>query len=589
MLKVMLRFMLMCTLVLMGGSENVNIRGIVEQLRTNRQSRVNQEFLGDHHEYIPVQTITSDDDGHTRVAAAPEELKELIHVNPETLTAQQRRLLEQIMDRVARYGGLMVTNKIPTESTDADEEDEQARAHSTRSSIRNKTKSTTTSKRPLSVMVTKTAQKQSTSSASAAQSASTASLNQSATIARATQKPLTRQKLKSPSTTTTDSIPQLPSASTQFTTLTPSISSTINQNEAKTTSATSRQTVKPSDISLYDYNVTASALIESLSKPNSVVYQQRIRIPPPSASTHHPQVPAAANITKSKLQQKPPATGTAKPTKYHYYPHNQHIYLLPECAIQQVCNAVYVRLNYTQPLCACPSRYRDPCSASLNEDDLHTTKLIGDRSRKAITLAKTCESTTEMRECRAPKDWSLLALQNVRTGKSHYLVICRCPDGFRLEGPMSHDQPTYASVPGIRVFGMMCVKPGYYVKHPTQAQPPKRRPTRPPSHKFTDSYQQSQYQANYQYLSRPGSPVPFTSTISSQPQYQHIVSNTYSRQTRNGTSAEHQTENATEDVDEEENFDEEDSSRSDRSFKSSTPEFPIHRIKELMQQLQWDQ
>lgn len=49
-------------------------------------------------------------------------------------------------------------------------------------------------------------------------------------------------------------------------------------------------------------------------------------------------------------------TATAKPTKYHYYPHNQHIYLLPECAIQQVCNAVYVRLNYTQPLCACPSR-----------------------------------------------------------------------------------------------------------------------------------------------------------------------------------------------------------------------------------------
>lgn len=27
-----------------------------------------------------------------------------------------------------------------------------------------------------------------------------------------------------------------------------------------------------------------------------------------------------------------------------------------------------------------------------------------------------------------------------------------------LEGPMSHDQPTYASVPGIRVYGMMCVQ-----------------------------------------------------------------------------------------------------------------------------------
>lgn len=24
---------------------------------------------------------------------------------------------------------------------------------------------------------------------------------------------------------------------------------------------------------------------------------------------------------------------------------------------------------------------------------------------------------------------------------------------------MSHDQPTYASVPGIRVYGMMCVNP----------------------------------------------------------------------------------------------------------------------------------
>ncbi|KAM8710873.1 hypothetical protein ACLKA7_017493 [Drosophila subpalustris] len=166
-------------------------------------------------------------------------------------------------------------------------------------------------------------------------------------------------------------------------------------------------------------------------------------------------------------------TATAKPTKYHYYPHNQHIYLLPECAIQQVCNAVYVRLNYTQPLCACPSRYRDPCSASLNEDDQHTTKLVGDNKKKAITLAKTCEATTEMRECRSPKDWSLLALQNTRTGKSHYLVICRCPDHFKMEGPMAHDQPTYASVPGIRVFGMMCVKPGYSVRKPS-AQPPKR-------------------------------------------------------------------------------------------------------------------
>lgn len=47
---------------------------------------------------------------------------------------------------------------------------------------------------------------------------------------------------------------------------------------------------------------------------------------------------------------------------------------------------------------------------------------------QALTLVKTCEPVAEMRECRGSRDWSLLALQNVRTGKSHYLVICRCPD-----------------------------------------------------------------------------------------------------------------------------------------------------------------
>jgi hypothetical protein len=46
---------------------------------------------------------------------------------------------------------------------------------------------------------------------------------------------------------------------------------------------------------------------------------------------------------------------------------------------------------------------------------------------QALTLVKTCEPVADMRECRAPRDWSLLALQNIRTGKSHYLVICRCP------------------------------------------------------------------------------------------------------------------------------------------------------------------
>uniref|UniRef100_A0A182M670 Uncharacterized protein n=1 Tax=Anopheles culicifacies TaxID=139723 RepID=A0A182M670_9DIPT len=34
-------------------------------------------------------------------------------------------------------------------------------------------------------------------------------------------------------------------------------------------------------------------------------------------------------------------TGLA-PTKYHYYPHNQHIYFLPECAIQQRANEMRI-------------------------------------------------------------------------------------------------------------------------------------------------------------------------------------------------------------------------------------------------------
>jgi len=207
-----------------------------------------------------------------------------------------------------------------------------------------------------------------------------------------------------------------------------------------------------------------------------------------------------------------------KPTKYHHYPHNQHIYLLPECAVQQVCNAVYVRLNYTQPLCACPSRYKEPCSASLNADDLHTTELSTDKTGKILTLVKTCEPVAEMRTCRSPRDWSLLALQNVRTGKSHYLVICRCPHTSLLEGPMSHDQPTYASVPGIRVYGMMCVtKTGLQSTtfappslHSSPAPITKRRarPLRTPR-----SLQHAYFHGTSSYTNQPLPPFPWRRAI----------------------------------------------------------------------------
>ncbi|XP_050313163.1 uncharacterized protein LOC126748169, partial [Anthonomus grandis grandis] len=206
------------------------------------------------------------------------------------------------------------------------------------------------------------------------------------------------------------------------------------------------------------FDTTTPDFVATTGEPREIPNSHEFYLPS-TIKREKPHIKISSIISQNLLPL--PAGASAalvKPTKYHYYPHNQHIYLLPECAIQQVCNAVYVRLNWTQPLCACPSRYRDPCSASLNSDDLHTTELaINKKSRRALTLVKTCEPTNEMRICRAPRDWSLLALQNIRTGKSHYLVICRCPDSSTLEGPMSHDQPTYASVPGIRVYGMMCV------------------------------------------------------------------------------------------------------------------------------------
>ena len=134
--------------------------------------------------------------------------------------------------------------------------------------------------------------------------------------------------------------------------------------------------------------------------------------------------------------------------------------LLRICPIvPQVCNAVYLRLNFSVPLCACPEP-GDPCSASTLASDGHSLGLTADQASgkvralrlifshliftlfppqpnqphlpfKVLTLAKTCEEVESIRTCDQNRDWSILALQNIRTGKAHYLVICTCPDsGF---------------------------------------------------------------------------------------------------------------------------------------------------------------
>jgi len=114
-----------------------------------------------------------------------------------------------------------------------------------------------------------------------------------------------------------------------------------------------------------------------------------------------------------------------------------------------------VRFNVSQPLCRC---HGDPCSASFDDRDKHSIDLKMKAQEKTLTLAKTCEKTSDVRDCKNARDWSILAMQNIRTGKAHYLVLCQCPTPGYLDGPLDHDQPKYANIPGIRVYGMVCVQ-----------------------------------------------------------------------------------------------------------------------------------
>lgn len=52
---------------------------------------------------------------------------------------------------------------------------------------------------------------------------------------------------------------------------------------------------------------------------------------------------------------------------------------MPECAAQQVCNAVFMRLKFVQPLCRCAGAYARPCSTRMNPNDGHTINLLADR------------------------------------------------------------------------------------------------------------------------------------------------------------------------------------------------------------------
>lgn len=48
---------------------------------------------------------------------------------------------------------------------------------------------------------------------------------------------------------------------------------------------------------------------------------------------------------------------------------------LQECGAQQVCNAIFVRMNHTQKLCDCSSNYNWKCSNNIDAQDGHTIEL----------------------------------------------------------------------------------------------------------------------------------------------------------------------------------------------------------------------
>ena len=60
------------------------------------------------------------------------------------------------------------------------------------------------------------------------------------------------------------------------------------------------------------------------------------------------------------------------------------MYFLSDSIFCQVCNSVYLRLNFSTPLCACPEP-GDPCSASTLASDNHSLRLSADTKSKQVT------------------------------------------------------------------------------------------------------------------------------------------------------------------------------------------------------------
>lgn len=164
---------------------------------------------------------------------------------------------------------------------------------------------------------------------------------------------------------------------------------------------------------------------------------------------------------------------------------------------------------------------------------------------------------------------------------------------------MSHDQPSYANLPGIRVFGMKCVAPSSSSAvggGVPQRKKPVIHPNRIPP---------KQGQSNYHYLHRPDSVV----HASELPQHiQHhgsgslgTLTNGYGRSADDDVEAEESNETTTgasetttfmveDQVRQKKSMQFADSADNEQSGAASDdePEFPWHKVMELQDALRWN-
>lgn len=217
----------------------------------------------------------------------------------KNLTDSQKMLLIQIADRVARYG----ENNLFRELVNAQQQQQQrsdseglgqdeGRANTKPDSATSTTKKAKPSKRPHAATLSSAApSKATTTTTTTKRQPVPAGDAVSATPTKTTTKSKVRPNTSfTPSPAASSVTPAMISSSQSLST--PSDAATTAEKRS-TTVATSRHTKKPpgsvEDI-IYDYNVTASALIESLSQPNptsnSLLYQQ----------TMHPAANGGSNV-----------------------------------------------------------------------------------------------------------------------------------------------------------------------------------------------------------------------------------------------------------------------------------------------------